>query len=33
MNRIKKIDNEAVDQKDFQLSSDKLFEGWFSLSK
>jgi len=30
---IKKIDNEVVDQKEFQLSSDKLFEGWFSLSK
>jgi hypothetical protein len=28
---IKKIDNEVVDQKDFQLSSDKLFEGWFRL--
>ena len=28
---IKKIDNEVIDQKDFQLSSDKLFEGWFSI--
>jgi len=28
---IKKIDNEVVDQKEFQLSSDKLFEGWFSM--
>ena len=28
---IKKIDNEVVDQKDFELSSDKLFEGWFRL--
>jgi hypothetical protein len=28
---IKKIDNEVTDQKDFQLSSDKLFEGWFKL--
>ena len=28
---IKKIDNEVVDQKDFELSSDKLFEGWFSI--
>ena len=30
---IKKIDDVIVDQKDFQLSSDKLFEGWFSLTK
>ena len=28
---IKKIDNEVVDQKEFQLSGDKLFEGWFKL--
>ena len=28
---IKKIDDEVVDQKDFQLSGDKLFEGWFKL--
>lgn len=28
---IKIIDNEVVDQKDFELSSDKLFEGWFRL--
>lgn len=28
---IKKINNEVVDQKDFELSSDKLFEGWFRL--
>ena len=29
---IKKIDNEVVDQKEFQLSGDKLFEGWFKMS-
>ena len=28
---IKKIDDEVVDQKEFQLSGDKLFEGWFKL--
>jgi hypothetical protein len=28
---IKKINNEVIDQKDFELSSDKLFEGWFRL--
>ena len=28
---IKKIDDEVVDQKVFQLSGDKLFEGWFKL--
>jgi hypothetical protein len=28
---IKKIDNEVVDKKDFQIISDKLFEGWFRL--
>jgi hypothetical protein len=28
---IKKIDDEIVDQKEFQLSGDKLFEGWFKL--
>ena len=28
---IKKVDNEVVDQKEFQLSGDKLFEGWFKL--
>jgi hypothetical protein len=28
---IKKIDNEVVDKKDFQLTGDKLFEGWFKL--
>ena len=27
----KKIDDEVVDQKEFQLSGDKLFEGWFKL--
>jgi hypothetical protein len=31
MNRIKKIDNEFVVQKKFELSSDKLLEGWFRL--
>ena len=29
---IKKIDDEVVDQKEFQLSGDKLFEGWFKMS-
>ena len=28
---IKKLDDEVVDQKEFQLSGDKLFEGWFKL--
>lgn len=28
---IKKIDDEVVDQKEFQLSGDKLFEGWYKL--
>ena len=28
---IKKIDDEFVDKKEFQLSGDKLFEGWFKL--
>ncbi|MCX6202667.1 MAG: hypothetical protein NTY43_00035 [Bacteroidetes bacterium] len=28
---IKKIDNEIIDQAEFQLSGDKLFEGWFKL--
>ena len=28
---IKKIDNEVTDQKNFQLSGEKLFEGWFKL--
>ena len=28
---IKKIDDEVVDQKESQLSGDKLFEGWFKL--
>jgi len=28
---IKKIDNDIVDKKEFQLSGDKLFEGWFKL--
>ena len=28
---IKKIDDEGADQKEFQLSGDKLFEGWFKL--
>ena len=28
---IKKIDDEVVDKKEFQLSGDKLFEGWFKL--
>ena len=26
---IKKINNEIIDQAEFQLSGDKLFEGWF----
>jgi hypothetical protein len=30
---IKKIDNEVIDQKEFQLTGDKLFEGWFKLGK
>jgi hypothetical protein len=28
---IKKINNEIIDQAEFQLSGDKLFEGWFKL--
>ena len=28
---IKKVDNQVVDQKEFQLSGDKLFDGWFKL--
>ena len=28
---VKKIDNDIVDQKEFQLSGDKIFEGWFKL--
>jgi hypothetical protein len=28
---IKKIDNEIIEQAEFQLSGDKLFEGWFKL--
>jgi hypothetical protein len=28
---IKKIDNEIIGQAEFQLSGDKLFEGWFKL--
>jgi hypothetical protein len=28
---IKKIDNEIIEQAEFQLSGDKLFEGWFRL--
>ena len=28
---IKKVDDEVVDQKEFQLFGDKLFEGWFKL--
>ena len=28
---IKKIDNEVIEQAEFQLSGDKLFEGWFKL--
>ena len=28
---IKKIDDDVVDKKEFQLSGDKLFEGWFKL--
>jgi hypothetical protein len=28
---IKKIDNEVVDQKEFQIDGDKLFEGWYKL--
>jgi len=26
-----KIDNDIIHQKDFQLSGDKIFEGWFKL--
>ena len=28
---IKKVDNEIIDQAEFQLNGDKLFEGWFKL--
>jgi hypothetical protein len=28
---IKKVDNEIIDQAEFQLSDEKLFEGWFKL--
>lgn len=28
---IKKIDNEMVDQKEFTIDGDKLFDGWFKL--
>ncbi len=28
---INKIDNEIIEQAEFQLSGDKLFEGWFKL--
>jgi hypothetical protein len=28
---IKKIDNEMIEQAEFHLSGDKLFEGWFKL--
>jgi len=28
---IKKVDNEAVDQKEFKIDGDKLFDGWFKL--
>jgi hypothetical protein len=28
---IKKVDNEIIDQAEFQLSGEKLFEGWFKL--
>jgi len=28
---IKKVDDKVVDKKEFQLSGDKLFEGWFKL--
>jgi hypothetical protein len=28
---MKKIDNEIIDQAEFKLSGDKLFEGWFNL--
>ena len=30
---IKKVDNEIIDQAEFQLSGDKLFEGWFKLGQ
>ena len=29
---IKKVDNEIFNQMEFELSGDKLFEGWFKLS-
>jgi hypothetical protein len=28
---IKKVDNEIIDQAEFKLSGNKLFEGWFKL--
>jgi hypothetical protein len=28
---IKKVDNELVDQKEFKIDGDKLFDGWFKL--
>jgi hypothetical protein len=28
---MKKVDNEIIDQAEFQLSDEKLFEGWFKL--
>jgi hypothetical protein len=28
---IKKVDNEIIEQAEFQLSGEKLFEGWFKL--
>ena len=33
INLIKKIDNEVVDQKEYQLSGDKLYEEWFKLGQ
>jgi len=28
---IKKVDSELIDQKEFKIEGDKLFEGWFKL--
>jgi hypothetical protein len=28
---IKKVDSELIDQKQFSIEGDKLFEGWFKL--
>ncbi len=28
---IKKVDSELIDQKEFSIDGDKLFEGWFKL--